>query len=133
MSSCGAATTEPPGAPRPFDNETIATSNGAASSATEHPETIAAFQRRAPSRYVEIPRGAAGGATAVASAGGTTTPPARLWVFSTSTSVVGGYIGCAFGLTAASNSAGGNDPPLPISVSWTPAVAALPPASCQTA
>jgi hypothetical protein len=36
-------------------------------------------------------------------------------------------------LTAASNSARVNEPPVPISVSWTPAFAPLPPVSCQTA
>ena len=63
---------------------------------------------------------------------GKTTPPARLCVFSISTSVVGGYIGTEAGFRAARNSSSVNTPPAPISVSCTPELAAEAPASCQT-
>jgi hypothetical protein len=60
-----------------------------------------------------------------------TTPPARLCVFSTETSVAGGYI-AATGLRAPSRSSTENrPPPPPISTTWTPLVALVPPASCQ--
>ena len=59
--------------------------------------------------------------------------PSRLWVFSTSTSVVGGNSRWPRGLRAARNSSAVNSPPAPISVNWTPALAAAAPVSCQTA
>ncbi len=64
---------------------------------------------------------------------GTTTPPARLWVFSTSTSVVVGKIAKLRGLTAARSSSALKRPPCPISWICTPALAAAPPSSCQAA
>ena len=70
---------------------------------------------------------------ATASRCGTTTPPERLWVFSTSTSVLGAYSGWPRGLRAARTSSAVNTPRSPISVNCTPAFAADAPASCQTA
>ena len=67
------------------------------------------------------------------SAGSQTTPPARLWVFSTSTSVVGGKIAWPRGLIAATSSVAVNSPSVPISANCTPALAAPAPVSCQTA
>ncbi len=66
-----------------------------------------------------------------AAACGTTTPPARLCVFSIVTSVVVGKIGKFFGFAAARRSSGVNTPPRPISTICTPALAAAPPTSCQ--
>lgn len=60
-------------------------------------------------------------------------PPPRLWVFSISTSVVGGNTGRPRGLIAASKSSAVNSPPQPTSTSCTPALAAAPPVSCQPA
>ena len=91
------------------------------------------FQSRAPSRYVATPCSRAAAQIRSASAWGKTTPPARLCVFSISTSVVGGYMGWPIGRRAARNSSRVKTPAAPISVSCTLALAAEPPVSCQPA
>ncbi len=60
-------------------------------------------------------------------------PPARLCVFSISSSVVGGKIEWPRGLQAPMNSSTLNVPRAPVSVNCTPALAAEPPVSCHTA
>ena len=127
------ANNEPPGAPKPLLKATATSSNGAASSPTAKPLAALAFQRRAPSRKLAKPSSLAAWQMRSTSGWGTTTPPARLCVFSTSTSVVVGKIAKLRGLTAVRNSSALNTPPRPISVICTPALAAAPPTSCQAA
>ena len=57
---------------------------------------------------------------AATSSCGNTTPPPRLWVFSTATSVVGGNMMCPGGLCAARRSEAVNNPPRPTTVNCTP-------------
>ena len=62
----------------------------AASSAGDRPLATAAFQTRAPSRKEKTPCCRAASQIRSTSSCGKITPPARFWVFSISTSVVGG-------------------------------------------
>ena len=133
MTSRGPARSAPPGAPRPFENDTETTSKGRDNSPTDCPVATEAFHSLEPSRYVAMSSSRAAAHTSEASVSVTTTPPARLCVFSISTSVVGGKSGCPRGLRAARNSSAVNEPFWPISVIWTPALAADAPASCHTA
>ena len=61
MTSRGPARSAPPGAPRPFENDTETTSKGRDSSATDCPVATEAFHSLEPSRYVAMssPRAAA--------------------------------------------------------------------------
>ena len=85
------ASSEPPGAPSPFESATATRSNGA----RELGDRRCRWRRRVPEpRAVEeasrSPRSRAAAQMRSASSCGKTTPPARLCVFSISTSVVGG-------------------------------------------
>ena len=133
ISPRGPASSEPPGAPRPLLKATATRSKGSASSASGRPLAALAFHRRAPSRNVARPSSRAVAQMRSTSACGTTTPPARLWVFSTCTRVVVGKMAKLRGLVAARNSSAVKTPPCPISWICTPALAAAPPASCQAA
>jgi hypothetical protein len=84
------ASSDPPGAPRPLLKATATRSKGAASSASDSPLAALAFHSRAPSRKQASPRVRAAAHSCSTSGCGTTTPPARLWVFSISISVVAG-------------------------------------------
>ena len=81
--------TEPTGAPRPFEKHIETVSNCAASAATEAPWAMAALHRRAPSRCMGMPWVRANEAISLMSRWAQTTPPPRLWVFSTQMSRVG--------------------------------------------
>ena len=65
ISSREPASSDPPGAPSPLENDTATRSNGAASSATRWPVAAAAFHSRAPSRKVAMPRSPRRGADAL--------------------------------------------------------------------
>ena len=56
-------------------------------------------------------------------------PPARLWVFSVTSSVVGGYTMWPGGLIAARTASASKSPPDPMALNWTPAFAAPAPVS----
>ena len=109
--SASPASIEPPGAPRPLENATLTMSNGRGERRDVHAQRGARRSRDARRRG----RGRSSCARATAttahcSATGQTTPPARLCVFSTSTTVVGGWSMCPRGLPAASTSSGGEAP-----------------------
>ena len=127
------ASSDPPGAPSPLLNATATRSKGADSVSSATPLAALAFHKRAPSRKVASPNSCATAQMRSTSCWGTTTPPARLCVFSTSTRVVVGKIAKLRGLVAARNSSAVNTPRCPISWICTPALAAAPPASCQAA
>ena len=92
------ASSEPPGAPSPLLKATATRSKGAASTSSARPLATLAFHSRAPSRKVASPSSRATAQMRCTSPCGTTTPPARLCVFSTSTSVVVGKIAKLRGL-----------------------------------
>ena len=81
-------TSEPTGAPSPFDRHTDSTSAHAPYDASGTPVATWAFQSRAPSRCTPMPTDVAQVRSASRSASGSTAPPAKLWVFSTETAAV---------------------------------------------
>ena len=81
--------TEPTGAPRPFDRQMLTVSKGAAYSAALTPVAATALNSRAPSRCILRPCRSQNSRTARMCSSGTTTPPQWLCVCSRHTSRVG--------------------------------------------
>src|SRR5688500_18683747 len=82
-------TTLPTGAPRPFERQKVAVSNGSHQRFTDTPVFTCALKMRAPSRCVFIFRSRAVFAAAFCFSRFHTKPPPRLCVFSNATHVVG--------------------------------------------
>ena len=83
-------TTEPTGAPSPFDTQNVTESTWRAKSLADRRSATAALKSRAPSRWTGTPAPWATAATASISSGVQQVPPCRLCVFSRQTSPVGG-------------------------------------------
>ena len=90
MNSAGPQTTEPTGAPRPFETQKVTESTSRAKSRAGRPSATAALKSRAPSRCTGTAAPWATAATAAISSGVQHVPPCRLWVFSTHTRPVWG-------------------------------------------
>ena len=80
--------TEPIGAPSPLERQTLMVSKCLPYSAHETPDATWAFQMRAPSRCIAIPRAWAADESFAISSIDCTVPPPKLWVFSTAIALV---------------------------------------------
>ena len=129
MTSLGPQSTDPIGAPSPFDRQNMSVSAGAASSAGLTPSATAAFQMRAPSTCTASPASRAGFVTASTSARDSGRPLAGMCVFSSVSALITGRW-CSWSATAAATSAGSSDPSSSASgCSWSPASVAV--AACS--
>ena len=88
--------TEPIGAPRPLERQTLMVSKCFPYSENETPDATWAFQMRAPSRCIAMPRAWAADESFAISSIGCTVPPPKLWVFSTAITLVDTKYGPAF-------------------------------------
>ena len=91
------ASSEPTGAPRPFDRHTDTVSNSPPYVASGTPLATCAFHSRAPSRCSARPADAVTSRSRRRSSSGWTVPPPKLWVFSTTTAAVDTKYGPASG------------------------------------
>ena len=78
------------GAPSPFERQMEAEVAPTTSSPMERPVAAAAWGSRAPSTWSGMPSALVASAMWLIRAPSVTRPPAKLWVFSTTTSRVGG-------------------------------------------
>ena len=105
MRSAGPASSDPTGAPRPFDRQHVTVVAGAERSATVVPVATAALNRRAPSRWTGTPTAA----TAASRSSGHGRPPEARWVSSTHTTEGAGHR-CAAASTRWATSPGSSVP-----------------------
>src|SRR4029453_14610758 len=87
--ACVPHTSEPTGAPRPFERQNVTVSASSAHAEAGVPVATSALKRRAPSRWTESLFSRAACATSLASSSGKTRPPPGLCVFSSATTRVG--------------------------------------------